>query len=193
MRPAGWGTSHVGRGRCKLHGGALKGAEEGNQTRTIHSANMIAPLTASEKRPSWIRPEDEQFWDELSTDDYIVLCNQIKTAQFRIKLMLDYIDKYRDQLLSSPDGMGLASVDIETGSNDKGAFDRRIERKAPLAQTIHTMQEQLAKAESSLARLIDVKRQIEEKRNGTDINKIAMLGKLIVTIEGAAKQEEEEE
>ena len=31
QQPAGWGTHHVGDGRCKLHGGASKGAPRKNK------------------------------------------------------------------------------------------------------------------------------------------------------------------
>jgi hypothetical protein len=37
-RPAGWGTDHVGEGRCKLHGGNA-GAPEGNQNAAKHALN----------------------------------------------------------------------------------------------------------------------------------------------------------
>lgn len=35
-RPAGWGTNHVGEGRCKLHGGKSTGAPKGNQNSKKH-------------------------------------------------------------------------------------------------------------------------------------------------------------
>lgn len=35
-RPAGWGTYHVGEGRCKLHGGKSTGAPKGNQNAKKH-------------------------------------------------------------------------------------------------------------------------------------------------------------
>lgn len=35
-RPAGWGTDHVGEGRCKLHGGKSTGAPKGNQNAKKH-------------------------------------------------------------------------------------------------------------------------------------------------------------
>lgn len=41
-RPAGWGTAHVGEGRCKLHGGNA-GAPKGNanaRTHALHSGSM---------------------------------------------------------------------------------------------------------------------------------------------------------
>lgn len=36
QQKAGWGTDHVGTGRCKLHGGASKGAPKGNQNALKH-------------------------------------------------------------------------------------------------------------------------------------------------------------
>ena len=33
---AGWGTNHVGHGRCKLHGGKSPGAPKGNQNALKH-------------------------------------------------------------------------------------------------------------------------------------------------------------
>ena len=37
-QPAGWGTDHVGEGRCKLHGGCA-GAPAGNQNAARHALN----------------------------------------------------------------------------------------------------------------------------------------------------------
>lgn len=45
--PAGWGTSHVGQGRCKLHGGAsLRGPEHpnfthGRHSKYFHASNLV--------------------------------------------------------------------------------------------------------------------------------------------------------
>ena len=36
QQKAGWGTDHVGTGRCKLHGGASTGAPKGNKNALKH-------------------------------------------------------------------------------------------------------------------------------------------------------------
>ena len=36
QQKAGWGTVHVGTGRCKLHGGASTGAPKGNKNALKH-------------------------------------------------------------------------------------------------------------------------------------------------------------
>ena len=46
---AGWGTDHVGMGRCKLHGGKNSGAPKGNQNSFKHGMRSRA-YTEQRKR-----------------------------------------------------------------------------------------------------------------------------------------------
>ena len=60
---AGWGTDHVGEGRCRLHGGAITGAgpPKGNQNRTTH-ALYADPHHYHES----LDPEGKEFVRDLS-------------------------------------------------------------------------------------------------------------------------------
>ena len=66
-RPAGWGTDHVGEGRCKLHGGKSTGAPKGNQNAKKHGffSKYIPQETLEimgmleEKKPA------DLIWDQI--------------------------------------------------------------------------------------------------------------------------------
>ena len=52
QQKAGWGTDHVGIGRCKLHGGKSTGAPKGNQNAFKHG--MRSQATMDQRKQLWI-------------------------------------------------------------------------------------------------------------------------------------------
>jgi hypothetical protein len=76
-RPAGWGTDHVGVGRCKLHGGATPGASR----REFTEAQAVMALTRL-GHPVPIDPASE-------------LLNQVSVSAARVKALA-----YQYELLS---------------------------------------------------------------------------------------------
>lgn len=60
-QPAGWGTDHVGRGRCKLHGGK-GGAPSGNQNASKHGLNSDPHHYYQS-----LEPEDQEWIDRVSS------------------------------------------------------------------------------------------------------------------------------
>jgi len=81
---AGWGTDHVGTGRCKLHGGRSPGAPKGNKYTRTHGAYE----TIIRDRLT----EDEQaVFDAISADPK--MDQEIKILRFKLLRLLDPVEK----------------------------------------------------------------------------------------------------
>lgn len=106
QQPAGWGTGHVGTGRCKLHGGNA-GAPRGNKNRWTHGGYSLAldALTDDEAAVhAAVDPAVGHQWDET-----------IRLCEVRLRRLLIYA---RDTL------NGQVSKDLE------GAISRVQAEKA---------------------------------------------------------------
>ena len=192
MLSAGWGTKHKGHGRCKLHGGASSGTPKGEKRNLIHGANSGLPISPADTPPgtypAWLKEEDRPMWDTLVFDEYAVICKQILTSQYRMSLMLGYINDLRDELAISPDGLTNAEISNEQGYDSKGPTEKRTTKRVPIIPAITAIQEHLTKEQTSLAKLLDLKRVMDEKRQDSSNGRTDLLGQLIVTIETAARQ-----
>ena len=60
---AGWGTNHVGHGRCKLHGGKSPGAPKGNKNALKHGNYTIEAITERRKIRSLLRYTKESIFN----------------------------------------------------------------------------------------------------------------------------------
>lgn len=116
-KPAGWGTDHVGDGRCTLHGGSsLKGPEHPNYLTGKHSKYS--------KIPGYLAPaferllEDDNYLD--SKEDIILLIAMIndelaglsnhKQSNYWFK---ELEDAYSELLLTSVEGKDKLKASIE--------------------------------------------------------------------------------
>lgn len=92
-RPAGWGTSHPGSGKCKLHGG---GGKEKNSGAPIGNKN--AEVTGQFTSIFFDKLSDEQN-DRISKvplAELELINNQIKIYDFRLAEMYSHLKKVKD-------------------------------------------------------------------------------------------------
>jgi len=80
--PAGWGTNHVGEGRCKLHGGASTGAPKNNQNRIKHG----------------LYSDPDKYYESLSSEeaswvDEMAQTIRNRTQENRTNSELDKVDR----------------------------------------------------------------------------------------------------
>jgi transposase-like protein len=85
-RPAGWGTSHPGTGKCKLHGGCSTGPKDatGNKnarTHGVYETIIRDRLTESEKA----------VFDAISDDSN--MSQEIRILRFKLLRLLEPIEK----------------------------------------------------------------------------------------------------
>lgn len=85
-RPAGWGTSHPGNGRCKLHGGCSTGPKDatGNKNAVKHGAYE----TIIRDRLS---DTEKAVFDAISDDSN--MSQEIKILRFKMLRLLDPVEK----------------------------------------------------------------------------------------------------
>lgn len=84
--PAGWGTDHVGEGRCKHHDGG--GAPEGNKnavTTGEHEAIFYDQLD----------DEEQQLWHQVNADQLVQIDQHIRTHNVRMRRMMERVFEAR--------------------------------------------------------------------------------------------------
>lgn len=102
QQPAGWGTDHVGSGRCKLHGGKSTGRPI---THGRYSLNHRAKLA-----------EKAQVFEDANFGDLQAELNLLRA------LLQEYIDRF-------PDGITLKAADISAMMGMVESIGRMEERR----------------------------------------------------------------
>ena len=87
---AGWGTDHVGEGKCKLHGGASKGPPKGNKNARKHG------VYESVIRDQ-LKDEEKETFDKVSADDD--LKQELKILRFKLLRLLEPVEQ--QQIMSN--------------------------------------------------------------------------------------------
>lgn len=126
QRPAGWGTSHVGEGKCKLHGGASNG-------RPIVTGRYSIKRTA-------LAAKAQTFLNETNPADLTSELALMRT------LLQDYLDRFEDNIKLSYD-------DIERIFGMVEAIGRMIERIAKILNSTALTQ---AEVQYLQARIVDL-------------------------------------
>lgn len=118
---AGWGTDHVGEGRCRLHGGAVEGggAPTGNQNGATHSLNA----------------DPNRYYHSLEPDEQAFIRRVALAIETRFQKLTGEID-YLDRVLARRVAVELHIVSKAADyiANESGLIQQRgnIERKAAL-------------------------------------------------------------
>ena len=77
---AGWGTDHLGEGKCKLHGGASTGPPKGNKNARKHGA--YEAVTRDQ-----LSEEEREIYDQV--DDARTLDGELRILRFKLLRLLD--------------------------------------------------------------------------------------------------------
>lgn len=109
QQPAGWGTDHVGEGRCKLHGGSNTGPKDasGNKNARKHGAyEQVIRDQLDEK--------EEDIYDQVDTEKD--LDEELRILRFKLARLLDppqreIYDKERGEKIA---------LDISEAEKNKG-------------------------------------------------------------------------
>lgn len=116
-RPAGWGTDHVGTGRCKLHGGGI-----GTGRPIIHGRYSTKRLSLYSKL--------EQFYNDPAAGD---LRSELALLRALLQEQLDHIDRKKN----------ITSADITIVYNMVDNIGRLVERIAKILTTTALTQVEL--------------------------------------------------
>lgn len=146
-RPAGWGTNHVGEGRCKLHGGASTGPK--NQ-----KGNKNALTTGEYESIIYdvLGEEEKALYHQINLDRLAQTNNEIKLTEIRLRRMMLRIKELQDKdyiITNHKKGIEKdAKVDVAEAEN-------------ALLQ-IQNIEEAITRVQGHKARLIDLKHKLEQ-------------------------------
>ena len=145
-RPAGWGTNHVGEGRCKLHGGASTGPK--------NQKNNKNAVTTGEHEAIWIdtlEDEEKDLLNKITLDKIKQIDNEIKLTEIRERRMLKRIQKLKDSELMTTKAIAGIDRDAET---------KLMEKEETLSK-IQAIEEALTRVQNNKIKLIETKHKLE--------------------------------
>ncbi len=117
-RPAGWGTSHPGKGRCKLHGGLKKDGTDKRVKHGLYSKSLRELL--EEKLPEWdaAAAANPDLSNEIRTLRAMLEVAAVKRSKTGGTLKLEAALKVFDRLIKAVDAQHRARrrgmVSLET-------------------------------------------------------------------------------
>ena len=155
-RPAGWGTDHPGRGRCKLHGGASKGPPKGSKN----------ALVTGEREAIWydqLTPEEQALYAEIETDVFLQLVEELRLTTIRERRMMARIKALQE-------GPQLVVEGSETGTAGGGNVD--VERREAAANRIQRIEEALTRVQERKAKLIELLHKMASEQDDGAIDKL---------------------
>jgi len=166
--PPGWGTDHVGTGKCKLHGGSTPGAPPGNKN----------AVTTGERESILIdvlEPEEQDLFRSQNTAVDALLEEEIRLLTIRERRMLQRIAALKE----AADHQG--QVLIEVSEEDSPLFGDSERRKHQLAlERIRLIEDALTRVQGRKAQLIRLKHKLEHDQGAANDN--GMMAQLIAAI-----------
>ena len=175
QQPAGWGTSHFGTGRCKLHGGASTGPskEEAKGNKNAVKTGEYESIVRSA-----LSKEEKQKFDQVNTSVIEQLDEQIKTAVFREYRMMKRIAE------ASNKDFHRVEQRYKEGTTGEGAINVRENVEESNIELINRIEEALTRVQGKIARLINIKRK--HQKNEPDVS--VDIDNYISALEGEAKE-----
>lgn len=171
-RPAGWGTNHVGTGRCKLHGGNNTGpkdrkakseAMKGNLNGLKHGGRAIAWLKVLEV-------DEQEAYNEETTEVIPQIEAEIRLLSIREKRMLERIKQIADQggliMVEKTISWGNEPTDNYIWRNGTRYYKRELTQSKSFTEkdylsVIMAIETELTKVQDKKAKLLDLKHRVE--------------------------------
>jgi uncharacterized protein YjcR len=100
-RPAGWGTTHPGTGRCKLHGGCSPGVK-GNKNARTHGAYETIIRDRLSK-------EEQMVFDAISDDSN--MSQEIRILRFKLLRLLEPVEK--EMIVGTKEGPTVKTLKVD--------------------------------------------------------------------------------
>lgn len=101
-RPAGWGTSHPGTGRCKLHGGASNGPGPGNKNAVKHG---IYETIIRDR----LSPDEQAVFDAVPDNED--LRQELRILRFKLLRLLEPVE--REMVIGTPEGAEKLTIQVD--------------------------------------------------------------------------------
>ena len=155
---AGWGTDHLGEGRCKFHGGKSTGADPEKMKKNKNS------VKTGEYETLWydtLDGNEKQKLEEMTTSILEQLDHEIKLTNIRIGRMMGRIENLKDkkEIVSRTTEQTFINGDGEEAGGNI------TEEKENTLDKINNIEEALTRVQRRKEKLLRLKYDIEE---GTD-------------------------
>lgn len=172
---AGWGTDHLGEGRCKFHGGLSTGP---SKEKAKGNKNAVKTGEYESIVRSALSDEEKQKFDSVSTTVDDQLDEQIRTAVFREYRMMKRIAE------ASNKDFHTVEQKYKEGTTSEGPIDVTENVEESNIELINRIEEALTRVQGKIARLINIKRK--HQKNEPDVN--VDIDNYISALEGEAKE-----
>jgi len=172
---AGWGTDHLGEGRCKLHGGLSTGP---SKEKAKGNKNAVKTGEYESIVRSALSEDEKQKFDSVSTTVGDQLDEQIRTAVFREYRMMKRIAGLADKDFT------VVEQKYKEGQGAEGPVDITEEKSEAVLGQIQRIEEALTRVQGKIARLINIKRK--HQKNEPDVS--VDIDNYISALEGEAKE-----
>lgn len=174
---AGWGTDHLGTGRCKLHGGLSPGAPKGNQYAVkTHKYSFIGFDQLTEK--------EQELWDQIPTDPVAQCEYGIRVCAVRERRMLERITELRE--MADADGMVQIEAVSESGFNSFGDIQTQRSRRVLALDQINAVESALSKVQKDKRGFVELLHKV--KQGTADDDALIKLATAIEQMGGAGKK-----
>lgn len=174
-RPAGWGTGHVGEGRCKLHGGCLplgkRGGPPGNSyaLKTGEYASVLFEV---------LSPEDQDRWRRMDTSIGASIDEELRLLTAREVWMLQRIAS-----LEAIAGEGKLVLVKESEEHSPYFGDSERREKQNALERIRLVEDALTRIQRAKAHLIRLKHRYEHDEGAASDS--GMMDQLLAAIEAS--------
>lgn len=182
-RPAGWGTNHVGTGRCKLHGGRSPGVPGNkNALKTGQYESIFYDVLDDDER---------DIYAQMQVDLVAQLDEEIRIITIRERRMMQRIARLKEVEMTiveeseQTEGEELRPVDEDHGNAVVVVTHKTTtaKRRGTLGQIQH-IEEALTRVQAQKARLLELKHRIE----GGDGDEHPDLEGYVEALEGTAAE-----
>lgn len=146
---AGWGTDHVGTGKCKLHGGASNGAPKGNKNAVKHG---VYEQVVKDR----LNDDEKQVYDNISADNS--LREELKILRFKLIRLLDPVEI--EQVVGTQQGVERVRIEADEITKSKAI--------AHLANNIRRIVKEMNRQGQDTSSLDELVQVIAESRTELD-------------------------
>lgn len=159
-RPAGWGTAHVGDGKCKLHGGASTGPRD-------QRGNKNA-VTTGEYETIWLDQltgDERDLYPRINPDALVQLEEEIRLTTIRERRMLSRIATLGAFDYTIVEKRTEHKVGVDAGDSDEddtGSVDVTLTKIVELGTLgqIQDIEHALTRVQQAKTRLIELRHRL---------------------------------
>lgn len=170
LQRAGWGTDHLGTGRCKLHGGKSTGPKDKSKLEKNKNA-----VTTGEYETIWLEcltEEEQEKYQSITTDLVEQLNEEIKLTTFREFRMMQRIAKLAKVEFTVVEKT-IKSKGTEDSDKSSVAVSEKEEKVLATLGQIQGIEEALTRVQGKKSRLLKLKHQIEDDGEGDKEDRVA--------------------